>query len=140
MIRNTEAGSVPSFNEFGKVVLRKLSGLDAYNRVDKINLNNDRIVTPSKAGRTFGFVKPKITPETNDVILTEQQTRYLGETYVPVRGSGLTNVNQLKSSINKALNMELAKQTGSSSEARIQTKPVNNREFTNSSGNFISWK
>ena len=140
LIRNTESGSTPSFNEFGKVVLRKLSGLDAYNRVDKISLNNDRIVTPSKAGRTFGFVKPRITSETNDEILKGSQTRYLGDAYVPVRGGGLTKVNQLKSSINNALNMELAKQTGSNQEAKNQTKPVNNREFANSSGNFISWK
>jgi hypothetical protein len=27
LIRNTESGSIPPFNEFGKVILRKLSGL-----------------------------------------------------------------------------------------------------------------
>ncbi len=56
MIRNTEAGSIPPFNEFGKVILRRLNGLKAYNRVDKINLNNERIVNPAKVGRTFGLI------------------------------------------------------------------------------------
>ena len=47
LIRNTEAGSVPKFHDFGKVILRKLNGIDMYNRVDKINVNNDRIVNPA---------------------------------------------------------------------------------------------
>ena len=140
LIRNTESGSIPRFHEFGKVILRRLSGLNAYNRVDKINLNNDRIVTPGKAGRTFGFIQPKVTPETNDLVITDQQTRYLGETYVPVKGSGLTSVNQLKSSMKNSIDMEKARQSGSDMEARMQTKPVNTREFVNSEGNFISWK
>lgn len=109
LIRNTEAGSVPPFNEFGKVILRRLNGLNAYNRVDKINLNNDRIVNPAKVGRTFGLIAAKVTPDIHDDVITQRQTRFLGETYVPVRGSGLTHVNQLQSSINKALNMEIAK-------------------------------
>lgn len=56
LIRNTEAGSIPPFNEFGKVILRRLNGLKAYNRVEKINLNNERIVNPAKVGRTFGLI------------------------------------------------------------------------------------
>ena len=72
LIRNTESGSIPCFNDFGKVILRRLSGLNAYNRVDKINLNNDRIVNPNTAGRTFGFIEPKLTPESSDLVITEQ--------------------------------------------------------------------
>lgn len=72
LIRNTESGSIPRFYEFGKVILRRLSGLNAYNRVDKVNLNNDRIVNPSKTGRTFGFIQPLLTPESSDLIITEQ--------------------------------------------------------------------
>jgi hypothetical protein len=70
LIRNTEAGSIPPFLEFGKIILRQLSGLEAYNRVDKISLNNSRIVAPSKAGRTFGLVSADLAPETHDEILT----------------------------------------------------------------------
>jgi hypothetical protein len=93
LIRNTESGSIPPFNEFGKVILRKLTGLKAYNRVDKINLNNERIVNPAKVGRTFGLIQAKVTPDSHDDVITQRQTRYLGETYVPVRGTGLTQVN-----------------------------------------------
>lgn len=56
LIRCTEAGNVPKFHEFGKVILRQLNGTDKYNRVDKISINNNRIVTPGHAGRTFGLV------------------------------------------------------------------------------------
>jgi hypothetical protein len=93
LIRNTESGSIPPFNEFGKVILRKMSGLEVYNRVDKINLNNERIVNPAKAGRTFGLSQAKVAPDTHDEVITQRQTRYLGETYVPVRGTGLAEVN-----------------------------------------------
>ena len=55
LIRNTEAGNTPSFQEFGKLLLREMNGLDKYNRVDKISSNNNRIVTPGHAGRTFGL-------------------------------------------------------------------------------------
>jgi len=55
LIRNTEAGNVPKFNEFGKAILRDANGVDMYNRVDKISSNNNRIVTPGHAGRTFGL-------------------------------------------------------------------------------------
>ena len=64
LIRNTEAGSIPSFNEFGKTVLRRLNGTDKYNRVDKITVNNSRIVAPCQAGRTFGLAKVNINETT----------------------------------------------------------------------------
>ncbi len=70
LIRNTESGSIPPFNEFGKVILRRMSGLQVYNRVDKINLNNDRIVNPAKVGRTFGLTLAKITPDIHDDVIT----------------------------------------------------------------------
>lgn len=64
LIRNTEAGSVPKFHEFGKTILRQLNGTDKYNRVDKINVNNNRIVTPGHTGRAFGLAKVKIDEKT----------------------------------------------------------------------------
>lgn len=55
LIRNTEAGNVPPFCDFGKEILRQTYGCDKYNRVDKVQLNNNRIVTPGHAGRPFGL-------------------------------------------------------------------------------------
>jgi len=44
LIRRAEAGDTPSFVEFGKHATRQMNGTSIYNRVDKINLNNDNIV------------------------------------------------------------------------------------------------
>jgi len=63
LIRNTEAGNVPKFNDFGKIILRQLNGTDKYNRVDKINVNNNRIVATGHTGRAFGFASVPIDDE-----------------------------------------------------------------------------
>jgi len=52
LIRRHEAGDFISYNEFGKHVYRQLNGSEAYNRVDKINMNNNKIVSPEKAGKS----------------------------------------------------------------------------------------
>lgn len=67
LIRNKEAGNTPKFNEFGKAILRDANGSEMYNRVDKVNMDNNRIVTPGMAGRTFGLARTEI----NDTILDD---------------------------------------------------------------------
>ena len=69
LIRNTEAGNIPKFSDFGKAILRQLNGTDKYNRVDKINVNNSRLVTPALAGRSFGRASVKIDETTRDSIV-----------------------------------------------------------------------
>lgn len=69
LIRNTEAGNIPKFSDFGKAILRQLNGTDKYNRVDKINVNNSRLVTPALAGRSFGLASVKIDETTLDSIV-----------------------------------------------------------------------
>jgi len=69
LIRKTEAGNVPKFHEFGKIILRNLNGIDKYNRVDKINVNDNRIVTPGHTGRTFGLAAATIDQTTMDNIV-----------------------------------------------------------------------
>lgn len=71
LIRNTEAGNVPKFHDFGKVILRQLNGTDKYNRVDKISINNNRIVTPGHAGRTFGLAQASIDESMMDSIVQD---------------------------------------------------------------------
>ena len=60
LIRNTEAGNTPKFHDFGKTILRQLNGTDKYNRVDKINVNSNRIVTPGHTGIAFGLASVAI--------------------------------------------------------------------------------
>jgi len=51
LIRKHEAGDFVSYNEFGKHIFRQLNGSETYNRVDKINMNNNKIVSPEKVGK-----------------------------------------------------------------------------------------
>lgn len=51
LIRKHECGDFVSYNEFGKNIFRQLNGTETYNRVDKINMNNTKIVSPEKAGK-----------------------------------------------------------------------------------------
>ena len=51
LIRKHESGDFVTFNEFGKHIFRQLNGTELYNRVDKINLNNPKIVSPEKTGK-----------------------------------------------------------------------------------------
>ena len=68
LIRRVEAGDTPSFVEFGKHATRMMNGTSIINRVDKINLNNDKIVEVKNSGRAFGFVDAKIDDERHDQI------------------------------------------------------------------------
>lgn len=51
LIRKHESGDFVNYNEFGKQIFRQLNGTELYNRVDKINLNNPKIVSPEKTGK-----------------------------------------------------------------------------------------
>ena len=50
VIRKHESGDFQSFNEFGKRIFRQVNGTETYNRVDKINMNDTKIVSPEKKG------------------------------------------------------------------------------------------
>jgi hypothetical protein len=67
-----DAGNVPKYKDFGKAIFRNLNGTDTYNRVDKINVNNSRIVNPAHAGRDFGLISKKVEPKTVDKIVKHQ--------------------------------------------------------------------
>ena len=51
LLRRHESGDFVSYNEFGKKLFRELNGCETYNRVDKINMNNPKIVSPEKTGK-----------------------------------------------------------------------------------------
>jgi hypothetical protein len=50
LIRKHESGDFQTYNQFGKEIFRKLNGDEFYNRVDKINMNSTKIVSPEKTG------------------------------------------------------------------------------------------
>ena len=73
-----------------------------------------------------------------DKVHQEQHSRYLDHTYVPKKGTGITRVNQLQSSLGNVLNMEVARRTGANQENPRVNKNVN--QAMNSAGNLINWK
>ena len=51
LLRRHESGDFVTYNEFGKKIFRNLNGCETYNRVDKINMNSTKIVSPEKTGK-----------------------------------------------------------------------------------------
>ena len=82
LIRRHEAGDFVTYNEFGKHIFRQLNGSEAYNRVDKINMNNAKIVSPEKTGKQpFRMAEEIKQPHSRDIdnLHIEQQQRHLAE-------------------------------------------------------------
>jgi DNA polymerase III gamma/tau subunit len=140
LVRSTEAGNVPRFSEFGKYILREANGTDMYNRVDKVSINSNRLVTTGNSGRAFGIAQAKMTDTVLDEIVKENQERFLSDVRVPKKGKGVSSVNQQHSSINDVLNMEAAKARGADSENLRTIKMKNLRDQCNSGGNLITWQ
>lgn len=67
------------------------------------------------------------------------QTRYLADTYVPIKGQGITTTNQQASNLSDVLNMDKARASGAQSEVVRSIKPKNLRDQMSSSGNIIGW-
>lgn len=67
-----------------------MNGSEIYNRVDKINMNDHKIVGAEKTGTSFGFNNQIETKKKRalDDEHQSQQSRYTGGTYVPKKGSG----------------------------------------------------
>lgn len=92
LIRKHESGDFISFNEFGKNIFRQLNGYslfdclhcrsEHYNRVDKINMNNTKIVSPEKMGKQhFAYAGEIQQPKSRQIdnLHIEAQERHLGE-------------------------------------------------------------
>jgi hypothetical protein len=56
------------------------------------------------------------------------QTRYLADTYVPIKGQGITTTNQQVSNLSNVLNMDKARVSGANSEVVRSIKPKNLRD------------
>jgi hypothetical protein len=55
MIKREAAGDSQSYIAFGAHIFRKLNGSETYNRVDKINFNNLKIMGVEKVKNPFGY-------------------------------------------------------------------------------------
>jgi len=80
MIRKHEAGDFISYKQFGNQIFRKLNGTETYKRVDKINMNNVKIVSPEKTGKNhFAMADEMKQPKSRqlDDHHIEQQQRHL---------------------------------------------------------------
>lgn len=74
MIRRQECGDSVSYNTFGTHIFRQLNGSEAYNRVDKVNMNNVAIVAPEKSGKAFSDadeLAPRKKKQTDALVIDE---------------------------------------------------------------------
>ena len=96
----------------GKLIYRQLNGSELYNRVDKVNMNNPKIVSPEKTGkRPFTQVEgvEQIHSRKIDDLVIESQHRHLGTKYLPKKGpikEAKPGVFQLESNMEKVIKTE----------------------------------
>jgi hypothetical protein len=128
LIRKHEAGDVQTYKEFGKHIFRQLNGTETYNRVDKINMNDTKIVAPEKTGKNHFALADEIKqPKTRalDDHHIGQEARHLGATYQERKGTGITGVNQLKSQAGGIIN---GSTQGPNTDFNPPSKSINLRE------------
>lgn len=105
----------------GKSFALTADSSETYNRVDKINMNNTKIVAPEKTGtRHFNMADQIPQPKSRvvDDRHIEEQSRHLGDVYVPKKGqSKVQGINQLQSSIGGVLKIEDNRRQGNFSDA-----------------------
>jgi hypothetical protein len=122
LIRKHESGDFVSYNEIGKLVYRQLNGTELYNRVDKVNLNNPKIVSPEKTGKK-PFTQTETIEEIGsrkiDDLMIESQQRHLGTKYLPKKGTikdSKPGVYQLESNMEKVIKGDIAKNYATQSD------------------------
>ena len=81
---------------------------EAYNRVDKISLNNPLIVSPEKIKKPFAYATAFKQPKdrAQDDMHMEAQDRHIGGSYVPKKRtiqSSNPGLNQLQSTMGGVL-------------------------------------
>jgi hypothetical protein len=88
MIKREAAGDSQSYIAFGAHIFRKMNGSETYNRVDKINYNNLKIMGVEKVKNPFGFAEELATKnrKTLDLDKIEEEERNLGGVYIPRKG------------------------------------------------------
>jgi hypothetical protein len=108
LIRRQEAGDFVSQSDFGKKIYRELNGSDVYNRPDKINMNDNKIVSPEKTGKNHFAIGQDVKQPVSrkiDNLHIEQQSRHLGAVYQQKKGQSefQDRVEQTRSSVHDIL-------------------------------------
>jgi hypothetical protein len=84
LIRRQEAGDFVSQSDFGKKIYRELNGSELYNRPEKVNMNDTKVVSPEKTGKNHFAVgaeqKQPNSRKVDDEHIS-QQHRHLGAVY-----------------------------------------------------------
>lgn len=84
LIRRQEAGDFVNQSEFGKKIYRELNGTELYNRPEKVNMNDTKVVSPEKTGKNHFKVGAELkqpTTRARDDEHIGQQARHLGAVY-----------------------------------------------------------
>ena len=122
-IRRHEAGETVSYMTFGTLIFRQMNGSnEAYNRVDKINMNNPAQVAPVNAARPFQQQAqgqengvPKRKKRITDNMQMEDEWRNSTGVYQQTRG-GATRSNIFGSNLFNIINQEESRRTGADRE------------------------
>lgn len=95
MIKREAAGDSQSYIAFGSHIFKKMNGSETYNRVDKINYNNQKIMGVEKVKNPLSFADELANKKrkTIDLDKIEEEERNLGGVYIPRKGGKGAKVN-----------------------------------------------
>lgn len=89
LIRRQEAGDFVSQSDFGKKIYREMNGTEVYNRPEKVNMNDNKIVSPEKTGKNHFAIGQDVKQPVSRKIDNhhiDQQARHLGAIYQQKKG------------------------------------------------------
>ena len=149
-------GNIFSDSLMGKLLLKIiLLRSETYNRVDKINMNNTKIVSPEKTGRNhFALAEEIRQPRSRalDNLRIEEEQRHLGKynfvyhltfdsVYVPKKGSsGVQAVNQLASSIGSIIKPDRPAYQKDTDTASVKSSTQKFNQRDHQGHDIFGWK
>ena len=113
MIRKQECGDNVSYNQMGTHIFRQLNGNDAYNRVDKPNMNNSKLVAPDNSGKAFQVTEGPKKKKLVDGQRVDEEARHVTGNYVPRKGGTAARNDAFKSNLFNVIDQERSRKTGS---------------------------
>ena len=140
MIRRQECGDSVSYNTFGTHIFRQLNGSEAYNRVDKVNMNNVAIVAPEKSGKAFSDTDelPTRKKKQTDALVIDEQARHVTGNYVPRKGGTQTRNNAFQSNLFNVLDMDRSRQSGAERDY-VSSFKQKNTSHQKGDSNLLAW-
>lgn len=138
LVRRQEAGDFVSQSDFGKKIYKNLNGSDIYNRPDKVNMNDQQMISPEKTGKNHFAVGQDVKQAHSrkvDNTHMDAQQRHLGAVYQETKGKSANQdkVEQTRSSIGGML-------AGAQSAPQSDLGPQRNKNMKDrTSHDFIHW-